>query len=139
MNRIIVSGHEFIKTYKSNFYAKKYYKLYKQILPLRVNSSLLYVVGSLITDGFIDLRKREKSYHYNYIGYFSKYKEELRKFNAHFYKVFKIKGNIRDWGVRESGESFGCIILNSAICRMLVLSGVPGGSKTNIRYGPPGG
>ena len=134
---VIVSGNQLANTYKSSYYRNLSLKKYKSLLPLKLSPSLVRIFASLITDGFMDIRPQGNTTKYSYIGYFSKYQTELVKFNKSFYNLFQVKGTIRDWGVREYGESMGCIINNSVLTRLLHLAGVPGGDKTIQTYSIP--
>ncbi len=101
------------------------------------SSKLAKIVASLITDGSIDVRSRYNSYYYGYIQFFSKNREELIEFGELIFDLFKIKGKIKDWGVRERGIRYSYIILNSFLSRLLTLCEVPGGGKVRIKFNVP--
>lgn len=134
MSKIIVSKNQFLQTYKSHYYTEKANIKYNNIFPLKLQPSLVYVVGSLMTDGFIDIRPYYKTLKYSYIGYFSKYTNQLEIFHKNFYNLFQIKGEIKNWGVRAFGKSKGYIVNSSIPSRILSLCGVPGGDKTVHLY-----
>jgi intein/homing endonuclease len=137
MKSILVSKQDFLRTYTSDYYSNKYALEYDKISPIKINYSLVYIVGSLMTDGFMDIRKRGNRPYYGYIGYFSKYKKELNNFNNNFNNVFQTTGKIQNWGIRKSGKSFGCIILNSTSSRILNILDVPSGDKVIQEYSIP--
>ena len=134
---IIVSHRDLKSTYKSKKYFDLALKNYGNLLPLIPSKELAVIAGSLLTDGHIDIRKRDLSMYYGYIGFFSKYKHELEKFENNFFKVFKVKGKIRNWGIKRYGKCKGYIVINSVISRILYLSGIPGGDKVSQTYDVP--
>ncbi len=137
MKKTIVTKNKFIGTYRSMKYANEALSKYGHLLPINPSPELAKIVASLITDGSIDVRLRYKSYYYGYIQFFSKNNGELINFGEHIFNLFKIKGKIKDWGIREIGIRYSYIILNSFLSRALTLCGVPGGSKVKKAFSVP--
>ncbi len=130
---IIANKADLIGTYKSKKYSDLACDELKGILPIKSSPELTRIVGSLITDGFIDVRKRNNSTYYGYTGFFSKNICELKNYNSDLSKVFKVKGKIGDWGKRDSGVSFGNILIKSPISRLLTYYDKHG-KRWTIRY-----
>lgn len=124
-------------TYNSVAFAEKAYRKYKHFFPIEYSPSLAYIFGCLITDGFIDIRKRHKSLYFGYAGYFSKNNYELKEFNNSISSNFKISGKIKSWGIRKYGFSQGCIITNSFFTRLMHIARCPHGDKVAVEYRIP--
>ena len=129
MGQILVSKQQFLDTYKLKCYGESFWKKYSSFVPIFASSRLAKIVAALITDGFLDVRPRLKSTYYGYVGFFSKYDVELELFNDDLKSLFGFGGEIRDWGVRDFGESRACIVNNAFLSRILTLLGVPSGDK----------
>jgi intein/homing endonuclease len=132
--KILVSEADLLNTYKIKKVGKENIKRYSNLLPLYHSVELAEIVADLFTDGFMDIRKRKFSNYYSYIAYFSEEINELERFNSNLFKLFNIKGEIKNWGVRDNGSSLGVIVLNSFLTRLLYCCGVPGGDKVIQSY-----
>lgn len=138
MSEIIVTERDLRKTYKSKRYEELAIKKYGHLLPLKPSKELAYIYASLVSDGFLDVRQRQKHTYYGYISYHSKFITQLDEFNKIFKKLFNKEGIITsEWGRDRFGESNTWYLLDSIICRLLVLSGAPRGCKTNKTFKIP--
>lgn len=134
---ILVDKETALETYKNKRMGNQNIEKHDQYFPVVSSISLAEITADLLTDGFMDIRKRYNSKYFGYIGYFSKETLELEKFKENVLKIFGINGTIREWGIRKYGESKGVIFTNSFLTRILHCCGVPGGDKVIQSYEIP--
>lgn len=133
----LITIEELKKNYKSSKYALESIAYFKEILPLFPTADLAAIAADLMTDGHIAVRNYYKSKKYSYVSFFSDDVSELKRFKARIKKIFKLNGNIREWGYRENGRSKGCIIADARLARLLECCKIPGGDKVSQKYGIP--
>jgi len=100
-------------------------------------SNVAGIVADLISDGHLQIRKIDDKLKYNYIGFFSEDRKQLEYFNKRIYRIFGIRGTIREWGFRKNGRSKACIVSNSNVVKILSKIGVPHGDKVSSQFKIP--
>jgi len=134
----IANEEEFLDTYKCKTFGKHTLKKYGHWFPIKSSPTLARIVANLITDGHLQLRiSTNGTKDYSYLGVFSNDVDELMVFSNNVNSVFGVNGRIRTWGVRKFGFSLACIIINSPLCRVLNICGVPGGNKASQLFDIP--
>lgn len=134
---LLVCADDLKESYKAGKYADASAAYFKKILPLFPTVELAEIAADLMTDGHIAVRNYYNSKKYSYVGFFSDDLLELERFQFRIKKIFRMEGNIREWGVRKNGRSKGCIIADARLCRLLELCGIPAGDKVMQKYGVP--
>jgi len=135
--KLFVSKQDFLKTYKYEIFGKKALQKYGHWFPVLASPQLADIAACIISDGYLEVRKRGYSKQYMYFGFYSKYEEELEKFNDKISKLFGIKGVIKDVGKRDYGFSKGCLVINATLTRILTLCGVPANDKVSSSFCTP--
>ena len=122
-NKPLVTFAKVLNTYKSKFHGREALKKYKQWFPIYPSSGLAGIVADLIFDGHLQLEPKLR------LDYTSKSKNELRRFEAEIYNIFKLNGKIRACTSNKFSKTYNYGVNCKPLARVLILLGVPTGAK----------
>jgi hypothetical protein len=134
MNMILIDDEKLAETFNSFAFWKKSLAKNEYRMPVEMSIELIEIVADQFTDGSMDIKPRGKSLHFGYIGYFSRFNEELLYYNERLRKVFSVQGEVKEWGNKGYGECQGVIVCDAFVTRVLYLLGVPAGRKLVQEY-----
>lgn len=118
----LISYQDTLKTYKSRIHGIRALSKYKDWFPLKSSPELSAIAADLMGDGHLQDEPKLR------LDYTSKSIEELNRFNQEIFKLFGLKGKIRDCKTNTYGtKNLG--INNKPLVRVLKLAGVPAGNK----------
>jgi len=130
MKKEILNYNDLINCYKSKEHGIKAVSKYKYWFPLYSSPKLSGLVADLMGDGHLQGEPKWR------LDYTSNSTEELKRFNNVVFRLFGLKGKVRDCTTNTYGtKNLG--INNKPLARVLNLIGVPTGNKTNIAFSIP--
>lgn len=128
---ILLNFEDVINTYNSKWHGVKALSRYSYWFPLVASPNLAGIIADLIGDGHVQdtpLRMR--------LDYTSKSTEELNRFGAEVYNIFKIGGKIRKCTTNAYGTmNYG--VNCRPLIRILRLLGAPAGAKVLTKFSIP--
>lgn len=128
---ILVEFEDVRQMYKD--LARESHSLYKyeRFFPIVASAALAGVVADLMGDGHLQYGR-----HWRF-DFTSKYTNELRRFELVLFKLFNIKGKIRQCYGNNFSTSYNYGVNNTILARALFLCGVPAGAKVSTKFRVP--
>lgn len=130
-NKPLVTFKNVLKTYKSEYAGRRALEKYKWWFPLYPSVKLAGIVADLMSDGHLQRQPKLR------LDFTSKYKNELKRFGKEIFSIFKVNGRIRPCTTNKFSETYNYGVNCNPLGRVLVLCGVPRGSKIKTRFNIP--
>lgn len=129
-DKVLLNFEDVLNTYKSQPSGQLALVKYKHWFPIIKSPELAGIVADLMGDGHLQAAPKLR------LDYTSKSTEELDRFNKEIYNLFKINGKIRKCKTNLY-HTYNLGINNKPLARVLILLGIPSGSKVLSNFQIP--